>query len=114
VHEFAIARQLLRTVEAEARRAGAERVVRIHLRLGERSHVSTEALRSYLDLLGIDGCAHGAALEVEREPMRFCCSSCRRSYPVRGADFRCPDCRTLGRLLDPGDQLVIERLEVTP
>jgi hydrogenase nickel insertion protein HypA len=114
VHEFAIARQLLGTVEAEARRVGADRVVRIFLRLGERSHVSTEALRSYLDLLGADGCARGAALEVERDPMRFVCPSCRRPYPVRGSDFRCPDCHTLGRLLDAGDRLVIERLEVTP
>jgi hydrogenase nickel incorporation protein HypA/HybF len=115
MHELAVARHLLGTVEAEALRAGAERVVTIRLQLGERSHISTDSLGMYFRLLASDSDRScGAELRIERIPMRFECSACRRPYPVRGEDFRCPHCRGSGRLIDPGDQLAIDSLEVAP
>jgi len=113
VHELAVAEQLLKLVEEEAQRAGARRVVAVHLVLGEHSHIAEEALRFHFERLTSQGSpAEGAQLRVRREPMRFRCLECDADYAPPAGDWRCPRCGEVGKLLDPGDELRVESLEV--
>lgn len=114
MHELAIAEHLVRLVEAQALEAGAERVTRVNLRLGEQSHVVPASLATYFEMLtGANGSsARGAKIVVTRVPMRFLCEGCGLEYPAKNGYFGCPKCRGTGRLSDPGDGLLLESLEV--
>ena len=112
MHELAIAQHLVRLVEEHALSAGAEGVTRVHLSLGEGSHIVTESLATYFEMLTSDGGpARSASLVVKRVPMQFFCEACGLKYPVNH-DYRCPTCQRTGRLSDPGDGLLLESLEV--
>ena len=113
MHELAVAVQLLQLVEAEARKAGARRVLAVHLVLGEHSHINEGALRFHFErLAGWEGLASGAELRFRREPMRFRCHECDADYAPSVDDWRCPGCGRLGKLVDAGDELRVEDIEV--
>lgn len=114
MHEFAIAEHLVSTVEEAARQAGAERVFKVHLALGVRSHVELESLQWFYDHLSQDGPANGAVLVSQPLPMRFHCDSCKLEYSVTDETLNCPSCHGLGKLVDAGDDMRIDSLEVGP
>ena len=107
-----MAAQLIRLVEEHARRAGAQRVLAVHLALGEHSHVVGDALRFHFEQLATGSLVAGASLHIRRIPMRFRCDDCNADYTPEVGDWRCPQCGRVGRLLDAGDELLIESIEV--
>lgn len=115
MHELAIAQHLVKLVEAQALVAGAEHVTQVNVSLGEQSHVASDSLRTYFEMLtSSNGSpARDASLVVKRVPMRFFCEACGLEYPAQ-THVKCPTCQRPGRLTDPGDQLLLESLEVTP
>ncbi len=113
MHELSVARELVRLIEAEARRAGARRVRTARVVLGARSHVSAEILQFYVaHLLDPEGPAAGLMLECERRPMRFRCNSCRIDYEPSETDWCCPRCGRVGKLIEAGDEVYLESLEI--
>jgi hydrogenase nickel incorporation protein HypA/HybF len=112
VHELSVAAQLIRLVEEHARRAGAQRVLAVHLALGEHSHLVGDALRWHFERLAAGGLVAGASLHIRRISMRFRCDDCSADYTPGVEDWRCPQCGRVGRLLDAGDELLIESIEV--
>ena len=114
MHEFAIAEHLVTTVENAAKQASAEQVLRVHLALGVRSHVELESLQWFFDQLSQDGLAKGAVLVSKPLPMRFACDCCGSEYSVTGETFDCPYCYEVGKLIDAGDDIRIDSLEVSP
>ena len=113
MHELSIARELVRLIQAEARRAGARRVRSARVVLGARSHVSAEILQFYVaHLLDPEGPAAGLVLTCERQPMRFRCGHCRIDYEPSETDWRCPQCGRIGELLEAGDEVFLESLEI--
>ena len=112
MHELSVAERLVRLVEEHARRAGARRVLTIAIRLGAHSHIAEEALRFYFQQLATGGLAAGARLQIERVPMRSHCHACNAEYAPEAEDWRCPRCGRVGRLLDAGDELWVESLEI--
>lgn len=111
MHELSITTALLETVELEARRAGARRVVGISLVIGERTSVVDDSLRFCFDLLTPGTVAEGASVYIRRTQMRFACEA-DGLYARRGDDFRCPRCGVVGRLTGEGGELLVESIEV--
>jgi hydrogenase nickel incorporation protein HypA/HybF len=103
---------LLATVEAEAARIGAVRVLTINVVMGERASVFDDSLLFYFDLLTPGTCADGARLNVRRTAMRFRCAACAQEYSPVDDTFRCPQCHTVGQVTDDGNELLIESIEV--
>ena len=116
MHEHSIAQRLLEIVERHARGAGADRVLTVDLRVGDHSHIDGEILQTHFDHLAANGSgrASGAELRIERVPMRLRCDHCEHEYAPAVDHFRCPHCGSNGQLLDLGDEVRIERLEVEP
>ena len=111
MHELAITSQLLESVEREAERVGARRVLRINLVIGERTGVVDDSLRFCFEMLAPGTVAEGAAVEVRRTPMRFGCDE-DGPYSRSGDDFRCPRCGRVGAITDGGAELLVESMEV--
>lgn len=68
MHEAGLMQTALDLAAAHARSAGATRIHRICLRVGELSGVVPEALEFAFQALSAGGPAEGAVLEIERVP----------------------------------------------
>lgn len=109
VHEYAIAASLLRMVEERAREAGAQRVLRVEVRVGAQAGVEVDLLRTAWEgVCDTALCAH-AALQVNCVPVRWVCALCRTLLPT-GGPLRCPAC-DVAAVLDGGGELLLERME---
>ena len=111
MHELSIASYLLESVTDHAQRFGAQRVLAIHLTLGERSGVVEDSLRFSFELLAPGTLAEGAQIIARRTPMRFHCATCSEDYSPQ-ARFCCPRCDVVGQVIDDGSTLLIESIEI--
>jgi hydrogenase nickel incorporation protein HypA/HybF len=112
MHELAVMSYLLESVEEQARRAGASKVLAINLVIGERASVFDDSLLFYFDLLTPDTLAAGAHLNVRRTAMSFHCAACERDYSPVGDTFSCPTCGVVGQVTDDGTEMLIESIEI--
>ena len=88
MHELAVTRSILDTVLEHALAAGAQRVLRIHLRVGALHEFQSEWIQRYFDHLSRDTAARDAALVVEQVPAVFRCPSCALEFEVALGDVR--------------------------
>jgi hydrogenase nickel incorporation protein HypA/HybF len=92
MHEVSLMKNLLRTVEGVAAREGRKPVQMIHLRIGEMSGVSIEALSFAFEVLSKGTPAEGGRLEFERVPLRALCRECGHEFHPEEFVFRCMKC----------------------
>jgi hydrogenase nickel incorporation protein HypA/HybF len=110
MHEYGIAASLRRMVEAEARAVGARRVVRVEVRVGDAAGVERDLLATAWTQVRAGGVTDGATLEIVAVPARWVCGLCRTPVGKDGP-LRCEACG-IGAVLDGGDDLSLDRLEV--
>ncbi len=92
MHEVSLMKNLLRTVEGVASAEGEKPVQVIHLRIGEMSGVSIDALSFAFDVLSKGTIAEGGRLEFERVPLRARCRECGEEFHPEEFVFRCAAC----------------------
>jgi len=92
MHEVSLMKNLLMTVEAARDREGGGPVQVIHLRIGEMSGVSTDALSFAFEVLSKGTAAEGGRLEFERVPLRARCRECGIEFHPDEFVFRCAAC----------------------
>jgi hydrogenase nickel incorporation protein HypA/HybF len=112
MHEMAVTGNILDIVVAETAKAGAMRVTRITLVIGELSSFIDESVQLYFDLLSEGTPAAGATLDFKRIPATLRCQACGHSYPKQNAHFDCPRCGGAGVLTGAGKEFYIESIEV--
>lgn len=111
MHELSIAQSLLDAAVAEARRAQATRVTRLHCRIGDLRMVNGELLAEAFEVVRCGTLCESAELSIERTYLQARCSRCERAFDVRNWDWCCPRCGVEGTLLGGGDELEITSIE---
>jgi len=111
MHEFSIVQSLLEVATAEARRAGAKRVLRLNCRIGVLRQIDARLMREAFGLLAEGTICAGADLRVEKTYMQARCQACERTFDVRDWDWRCPGCGTEGSMVGGGDELELTSIE---
>jgi hydrogenase nickel incorporation protein HypA/HybF len=111
VHELSVVQSLLDVALAEARRAGAARVTRLHCRIGELCQIDHRLLVEAFELLRPGTLCESAELHVEKTFLRAHCSRCGRDFDVRNWQWRCPGCGEEGSALGGGDELELTSIE---
>ncbi len=96
MHELPVTESVLRIVLDHAQRAGARRVVRVNLLLGELSSILGDSVQFYWDLIAEGTLAEGAELRFQRVP----------------AELRCLACGSARVKVANGDQFLVESIEV--
>jgi hydrogenase nickel incorporation protein HypA/HybF len=92
MHELALARSLIEMVDDYAGSHQADRVARIHVRLGVLS-VITRALHVSFTAACRGTRCEGAELFIEEIPLTVDCGFCEAvKQPSGRYNFRCPDC----------------------
>ena len=86
MHELSIANGI---VEFCAERAGAERVTRVRLEIGQLSAVLPDAVRFCFDVCAKDTVVEGALLEIIETPGRALCRDCNGELAMTQLFGRC-------------------------
>ncbi len=96
----------------EGKKAGAKKIGKISLIVGEMSGVVDESVSFYFGFLSKDTIAEGAALEFKKVPMTARCRDCKCEFTPNEFDWSCPKCKGSSLEIIGGDELRIESIEV--
>jgi len=114
MHELPITERILDIVLRHAQRNGVERILTIHLKVGELSDLEDEWIQHYFDYLSRGTPAENARLAIRRTPIVLQCDACDASFEVRKRDLgdaRCPECDDSPCRLVSGREYVVENME---
>ena len=111
MHEFSIVQSLLDVTVAEAKRAGATRVLRLNCRIGSLRQVDDRLISEAFELLCRGTICEDAELRIEKTYLRARCSRCQQSFDVRDWNWHCPECGGEGSALGGGDELELTFIE---
>ena len=112
MHELTITQSILSIALEKAGTAGAARITRINLVIGELSGVVDESVQLYFDSLSRDTVAAGASLSFERVPVRLRCRDCDTVFTPANAAWACASCGGQGLEIIAGRECHIESIEV--
>jgi hydrogenase nickel incorporation protein HypA/HybF len=118
MHELAITQSMLEVALRHAQQAGAQRIVRINLVVGDLSGIVGESVQFYFDIISRGTLAEGAELVFRRVPAGFRCRACGAEYephaPGAAPDmtWACPACGQLQPEVVGGREFLVESIEV--
>lgn len=95
-----------------AQQAGAQRILRITVRVGELSGIVPDSIQFYFDFVSRETIAEGAELVFNRLPGRFRCRGCNVEYEADRDDWLCPQCHGLQVEVLGGREFEVESIEV--
>jgi hydrogenase nickel incorporation protein HypA/HybF len=112
MHELSIAQSIVDSARQHAAQHAGRRVLRIGVRVGEISGVNADALDFCFGMTTKDTELEGAALDVERIPVRFRCDACTAEFAAADFTVACPSCASGETRLVAGDELALSFLEM--
>lgn len=112
MHELTITQNILGIALEHAQEAGATRIGRINLVIGEMTGVAEECVRLYMDVLSRGTAAEQAELAVRRVPITARCHECGEHFEVRDFVWACPRCQGTRSDIVGGKELFVESIEV--
>jgi len=115
MHELSVTESILNIVVKHALANNAEKVLVVHLKIGELTDLVDEYIQHYFDYLSKDTIAEGAKLNIERSPVIFECRDCKNRFPVSLKDSRkiaCTNCESVNVALVSGREYFINNIEV--
>lgn len=112
MHELGIMTSVMETVEDSAKQAGATRILKVSLSVGEMTEAIEDALRFAFEAL-TEGTVHqGAQLDLEMVKPQSCCLDCGAVYEHDRFHMLCAECGSVNTQLIAGKELRIDSIEV--
>ncbi len=108
MHELSVANGI---VEICAERAGAARVIRVRLEIGQLSAVLPDAVRFCFDVCARNTVVEGAMLEILETPGRARCRDCDGEVALVRLAGRCA-CGSANLRVVAGEELKIREMEI--
>ena len=112
MHELAVTQSMVDLVVKEAEGAGAKKVQKVNVVIGEMTGIVSDCVQFYFEFLGKDTLAEGAAVIRRRVPIQAQCQRCGQSFEPVDYDWSCPVCRNLAITITAGKELYVESIEV--
>ena len=112
MHELAITQSMFDLVLEQAERAGAKKVRKINLVIGEMTGVVEDCVRFYFDFLSKGTLAEKAALSFVMVPPKARCRGCGKAFELKEFNWTCPYCQGNGMEIIAGKELFVESIEV--
>ena len=112
MHELAVTQGMLSIALEHASKAGAKKITRINLAIGEMSGIVDDSVQFYFDFVSKDTLAEGATLSFERVPARFRCRSCQTEFSPGEQQWTCPHCEELSLEIVSGREFYVDSIEV--
>ncbi len=112
MHELGIMTGVMDAVETSAKEAGATKVLKISLSVGEMTEAIEDALRFAFDVLIEGTMCEGAELEIAMVKPKSRCHECGAEYEHDRFHMLCPECGGFATELIAGRELQIDSIEV--
>jgi hydrogenase nickel incorporation protein HypA/HybF len=114
MHELPVINSILKVVMKHAVMNNVNKVVAVHLQVGELSDLEDKWMQQYFDYLTKGGIAEGARLVIERMPVVMKCEECGASYEAdlkKNKKVSCPECGSEKNTLISGREYFVKNLE---
>jgi hydrogenase nickel incorporation protein HypA/HybF len=112
MHELPITESLLEIALRHAEKAGAERITRLNIVVGELSSIVDDSVQFYWHIVSKDTMAEGAQLHFERVDGTLRCLACGQTFPLNHRDFACPACGEKKVVAVGGDDFRLDSIEI--
>lgn len=112
MHELSIALNIVDIASAEARKAGASRVIDLNIEVGSLSGVIVEALEFAMEVAVRDTMLSGARVAIHPINAQAKCRQCGAEFDVRDYFEECPECASLDLQITRGQELKLRSLNV--
>lgn len=112
MHEFPITQQIIRIAETHAREAGAARVIRVKLVVGDYSGFIGDSIQMYFDVISEGTLCEKATIEIQRVKPKLRCESCGQLFSRKPFSFACPKCGGEGLPTEIGKEFYVDTIEV--
>jgi hydrogenase nickel incorporation protein HypA/HybF len=103
---------MLDIVIEKAKQAGARKVRKINLVVGEMTGYVPDCVQFYFDFLSKETLAKGAVLSFKMIPAKARCRVCDRTFEIDEFAWTCPDCHDNKIEIIAGKELFVESIEV--
>ncbi len=114
MHELSVTQHLLALTLKHAEAAGAKKVNRLNLVIGQLSTIVDESVQFYWDIVAKGTIAEGATLHFERVPATMHCFNCNTRFTINGkSDFHCPHCRSGQVQVVAGNEFRLDSIDIT-
>ena len=111
MHELAVTESLLEIALRHADQAGAKRITRLNMIIGELATIVDDSVQFYWDIVSRETIAEGAQLHFDRVPGTLRCLGCGQTFRL-SSDFVCPVCGEGQVTVAGGDEFRLESIEV--
>jgi hydrogenase nickel incorporation protein HypA/HybF len=112
MHEYPITQQIIKIAEKHCAEAGAGKVKKITIVVGDYSGIAAESLSMYFDVISVGTLCEGAVVEVERVRPKLLCPACGELFTREPMTFACPKCSTNGNPTETGKEFYVKEIEV--
>jgi hydrogenase nickel incorporation protein HypA/HybF len=115
MHELQVTESILRIVLKHARKHNVQRILVVHLSIGELSDLEEIWIQRYFDYVSNGTIAERARVDIEKTPVRMECSECDEIFTVairKEKNIRCPSCGGTTISLISGDEYHVKNIEV--
>jgi hydrogenase nickel incorporation protein HypA/HybF len=112
MHELTITQNMFNLIMEQAEKAGAKKVGKINLIIGEMTGIVERSVQFYFDFISRGTLAEGAALSFTVIPSKARCRNCDKSFELKDFNWVCPICRSNSLKVIAGKELFVESIEV--
>lgn len=112
MHEMSLCESLLGILETQAKEQRFSRVKTVRVQMGAMSCAAPEAMDFCFRVVTRGTLAHGARLELVREPGAAWCMVCGDTVAINERYDACPQCGGYELQVTGGDELKLKDLEV--
>lgn len=112
MHELGVTQNILAIALRHAEEAGATRITRLSLVVGELSSIVDDSVQFYWDLIATGTLAEGATLEFRRVPAMLRCNDCLHEFGLDYETFLCPRCGSNRVAIAGGEEFYLESIDV--
>lgn len=110
MHELSIATSIVKTAEKEVQDNGGEKVLEIHLEIGQLSGVEIQSLQFVWELSAKGTVLQDSKIIIFEPEGRAKCAECETEYTLEKIYDSCPKCNSPFKNIISGKELKIKKL----
>ena len=110
MHELSIATSIVKTAEKEVRDNGGEKVLEIHLEIGQLSGVEIQSLQFVWELSAKGTVLQDSKIIIFEPEGRAKCAECETEFALEKIYDSCPKCNSPFKNIISGKELKIKKL----